>query len=116
MKKKKLLLLPVILVLLLLAVVCAEERKSYEILHSTVMSAPNLTEHKITVVIHTLLPVDREALVKEIVTNHQRLNGGRPNPYYELELYRTRLHYSRGIVYDTILCNGDGEIVTKIEL
>ena len=78
MKKKKLLLLPVILVLLLLAVVCAEERKSYEILHSTVMSAPNLTEHKITVVIHTLLPVDREALVKEIVTNHQRLNGAGP--------------------------------------
>lgn len=116
MKKKKLLMLPAILGLLLLAAFILEERKPYEVLHSTVMSAPNLTENKLTIAIHTLLPVNREKLAKEIVTNHQILNGGRPNPYYELELYRTRLHYQFEIVYDTILCNGDGEIVSEIEL
>ena len=81
MKKKKLLMLPAILGLLLLAAFILEERKPYEVLHSTVMSAPNLTENKLTIAIHTLLPVDREKLAKEIVTNHQILNGGRPNPY-----------------------------------
>ena len=47
--------------------------------------------------------------------DHLRLNGGRPNQYLELELYRTNLHYSLRKVYDTILCNDKGEIVTEIE-
>ena len=43
------------------------------------------------------------------------LNGDRPNQYLELELYRTELHYRFGIVYDTILCNESGELVSEIE-
>lgn len=113
MKKKKwILMIPAVILLLAL---CREEAKPYEILHSTVMSAPNLTENEITLVIHSLLPIDRESLVKKIVEDHMRLNGDRPNQYLELELYRTELHYRLGKVYDTILCNDKGEIVTEVE-
>lgn len=113
MKKKKLgLIIPPAILLLAL---CMEEIRPYEILHSTVMSSQNLTENEITLVIHSLLPIDKEALAKEIVEDHMRLNGDRPNQYLELELYRTELHYWLGSIYDTILCNDKGEIVTEVE-
>lgn len=107
--------LPIILGSMLLLAFCLEELRPYEVLHSTVMTSPDLTENRITLVIHTLLPVDRELLAKEIIEDHQRLNGGRPNPYFELELYRTDAHYRLGIIYDTLLCNKDGQIVPEIE-
>ena len=113
MKKKKWIL--IIPMLVLSAAFCMEEAKPYEILNSTVISSPNLTENEITLVIHSLLPIDKEALAKKIVEDHLRLNGGRPNQYLDLELYRTNLHYSLRKVYDTILCNDKGEIVTEIE-
>ena len=91
MKKKKILL--AVLSILLLSTFYLEEHKHYEILHSTVMSSPNLTENTLTLVVHSLLPIDKESLSEEIVKNHLKLNGGSPNPYYKLELYRTRLHY-----------------------
>ena len=97
MKKKKLgLIIPPAILLLAF---CMEEIRPYEILHSTVMSSPNLTENEITMVTET----------------HMMLNGDRPNQYLELELYRTELHYRFGIVYDTILCNESGELVSEIE-
>lgn len=112
-KEKKLLML---LELFLLLAFCLEQRRPYEILYSTVMTSPNLTENQITLVVHSLLPIDREQLAREIVTDHQRLNGGHPNPQYELELYRTGIHYRLGIVFDTLFCNGDGQIVPEAEL
>ncbi|GFI44667.1 MAG: hypothetical protein HFG82_04730 [Dorea sp.] len=113
MKKKKwIIVIPVIILFLLFWM---EEAKPYEVLHSTVMSSPNLTENKITLVVHSLLPIDKEALAKKFVENHMRLNGGRPNQYFELKLYRTELHHRLGNVYDTLLCNDTGEIVTEVE-
>ncbi len=114
MRKKRLLLTAIILILLL--AFCLEERRPYEVLHSTVMSSANLTEHKMTLVIHSLLPVDRKKLAEEVVEDSMRLSGGQPNPYFELEIYRTKLHYQLNILYDTFLCNKDGEIVEKINL
>ena len=113
MKKRKKLL--IILGSIFLSVFCLEESRPYEILYSTVMTSPNLTENRITLVAHTLLPIDRELLAKEVIEDHQRLNGGRPNPCFELELYRTNIHYRLGILYDTLLCNQDGQIVSEIE-
>lgn len=113
MKKKK--WIPIISAVILLVILGVEEAKPYEVLHSTVMSSPNLTENEITLVVHSLLPIDREKLAKEFVSKHMRLNGDRPNQYFELELYRTELHYRFGNVYDTILCNDTGEIVTEVE-
>ena len=112
-KEKKLLML---LELFLLLAFCLEQRRPYEILYSTVMTSPNLTENQITLVVHSLLPIDREQLAREIVADHQRLNGGHPNPQYELELYRTEIHYRLGIVFDTLFCNGDGQIMPEEEL
>lgn len=94
---------------------CLEERRPYEILYSTVMTSPNLTENQITLVVHSLLPIDKGLLAKEIIDDHQRLSGGRPNPRFELELYRTKLHYRLGIIYDTLLCDETGRILPDAE-
>ncbi len=112
--KRQIKLLIVMGIIFLLAF-CMEEGRPYEILYSTILTSPNLTENHITLVVHSLLPIDRELLAKEIVEDHQRLNNDRPNPYYKLELYRTQIHYKMGIIYDTILCNGTGQIVSKME-
>ena len=114
-KKKRILGITLIIALILLTALISEEAKPYEILHSTVMSSPNLTENEITLIIHTLLPIDEDALAQKIVTDHMRLNGDRPNQYLELELYRTELHYRLDIIFDTILCNDEGEIVSEVE-
>lgn len=112
MKKKK--WLPVIPVIILLLIICMEEAKPYEVLSSTIESSPNLTENEITLVVHSLLPIDTDELAKEFIENHMRLNGDRPNQYFELELYRTSLHYKSGKIYDTILCNEKGERVSEV--
>lgn len=117
-KKKKTarkhLLLFLILVTIIFILFIWEERKDYEVLHSTVISSANLTETKLTIVIHSFLPVNEEKLADEIVSQHQRLNGEHTNPYYKLELYRTDIHYRLHILYDTLLCNRNGQIVTEI--
>lgn len=113
MKRKK--WLPVILISILLLIFCMEEAKPYEVISSTVESSPNLTEIEITLVVHSLLPIDTEELAKEFVENHIRLNGDRPNQYFELELYRTSMHYKLGKIYDTILCNDKGERVSEVQ-
>ena len=56
MKKKKWILLTPLVILLL--AFCLEEAKPYEIFSSTVESSPNLTENEITLVVHSLLPID----------------------------------------------------------
>ncbi|MGF0032477.1 hypothetical protein ACQRBN_05860 [Bariatricus sp. SGI.154] len=68
------------------------------------------------IVVHSLLPIHEETLAKEIIESHQKLNGRHPNPYFELELYRTMLHYQLQTPYDTILCDESGQIVTEISL
>ena len=114
MKKK--FLLPTLFLLLLLSALWMEERRHYEILHSTVLSSANLTEHKLTLVVHSVLPIDREQLAREVVADSMRLNAGQPRPYFELEIYRTAFHYRFDIPYDTILCDENGKIVQEIRL
>ena len=113
MKKRNLL---IALILILLSALCMEEYRPYEVLHSTVLSSPNLTEHKITLIVHSILPIDHERLAKEISEEYLQINSGQPNPYFELKLYRTRLHYRFDILYDTLLCDGEGRLVPEIIL
>lgn len=113
MKKRNLL---IALILILLYALCIEEYRPYEVLHSTVLSSPNLTEHKITLVVHSILPIDHDRLAKEIVDEYLQMNEGQPNPYFELKLYRTRLHYRLNILYDTLLCDKEGRLVPEIIL
>lgn len=114
--KKRNLLTALVLILVLLSALCIEEYRPYEVLHSTVLSSPNLTEHKITLVVHSMLPIDHEQLAKEIAEDYLQMNAGQPNPYFELKLYRTRLHYRLDILYDTLLCDKDGRLVSEIIL
>lgn len=114
MKKK--FLLPFLVILTLLTALWLEERKPYEILHSTVLSSANLTEHKLTIVVHSILPIDRGRLAREITADCMRRNAGQPRPYFELEIYRTDFHYHLDVLYDTILCDEKGKIVQEIRL
>lgn len=116
MKMKRRNLLLAALTLILLSVFCLEEYKPYEILHSTVLSSPNLTEHKITLIVHSILPIDPEQLAKKIVKDCLLLDDGQPNPYFELRLYRTKLHYWLDMPYGTLLCDKEGRLVPEIIL
>lgn len=116
MKMKKRNLLLAALTLILLSGFCLEEYRPYEVLHSTVLSSPNLTEHKITLIVHSILPIDHEELAKEIAEDYLRMDNEQPNPYFELKLYRTKLHYRFDIPYGTLLCNKEGQLVPEIIL
>ena len=105
--KKNLLLIIGIVVLLCMYSI---ESKPYQIHHSSIFSSPNLTETRLYVVVNSLLPIDREELTREIVENHVRLNGTRPNLNFELVLYRTEFHYRMHWINDTIFCDEYGEI------
>ena len=50
------------------------------------------------------------------VDEYLQMNEGQPNPYFELKLYRTRLHYRLNILYDTLLCDKEGRLVPEIIL
>lgn len=116
MKMKKRNLLPAAVTLILLFGFCLEEYRPYEVLHSTVLSSPNLTEHKITLIVHSILPIDHEQLAREIAEEYLQMDDGQPNPYFELKLYRTELHYRFDIPYGTLLCDKEGRLVPEIIL
>ena len=91
------------------------ENQPYKVMHSTIFTSSNLTETHLTIVINRLFPIKEDVLAREIVDDCQMRNGKYLNSYYELELYRTSLHYYLGIPYDTVLCSGSGQIVTEID-
>lgn len=114
-KKKRTVLFLLLVPALILLLFYLEERRPYEVIHSTVMTSSNLTEYKMTLVLHSLLPIDEDKLAREVVEKRAKLNRGQPNPYYELELYRTMFHYNSYKIYDRLLVNEKGEIVTEID-
>ena len=85
----------------------------YKIHNSIIFSGENTTDTKLTVILNTVLPINKEYASSEIVTNSVKLNGKRTNEYFTLELYRTHLHYLLGIKYNSILTNDMGKIVTQ---
>lgn len=85
--------------------------QSYEVHHSSIFSSSDLTEIRLCIIMNNLLPVERESMAEKIVKDNIRLNGERKNAIYELELYRTTIHYELNWKYDTVFCNENGEII-----
>lgn len=105
-KKNLLLAIGIVILLCMYSI----ESQPYKIHNSSIFSSPNLTETRLYIVVNSLLPIDQEELTREIVENHVRLNGARPNLNFELVLYRTEFHYRMHWISDIIFCNENGEI------
>lgn len=84
----------------------------YKIHNSIIFSGMDTTDTKLTVILNTVLPINKENTSSKIVTDSVKLNGKRTNEYFTLELYRTHLHYLLGIKYNSVLTNDIGKIVT----
>ena len=60
---------------------------------------------------NSLLPIDGNELAREVVEEHLKINGPREEARYELELYRTELHYRWHRPWDVIYCDAGGKIL-----
>lgn len=85
----------------------------YKIHNSLIFSDGNTTDKRFTVILNTVLPINKENTSREIVTNSVKLNGKRTNVFFTLDLYKTHLHYLLGIKYNSVLINDKGKIVTQ---
>lgn len=87
------------------------ELRPVRICSSSIFTTPENTEIKINVLVNTLLPMDEEDLIKEIICEEQKINGVRENPIYKVNLYRTWIHYQNGREYDSLNCDENGVII-----
>lgn len=100
-----------IVLLICLVLFLLIESSPFYVHHSLVLTSANRTEYQLTVILNTLLPVNRQETVTEIVSQHQRINGPRPEAFYEIRLYRTRIHYRLHIEYDVLYCDESGKLI-----
>lgn len=87
----------------------------YKIHHSYISSSQNVTDTNLTVILNTVLPINKKATTHKIVTSSVILNGKRTNEHFTLNLYRTHLHYLLNIKYDSVLSNDSGKIITSVD-
>lgn len=79
--------------------------------HSFVLTSANSTDYELTVILNTFLPVDRQEAAAKIISQHQKINGSRPEAFYKIRLYRTRIHYRLHIEYDILYCSASGKLI-----
>lgn len=89
------------------------EMKPVQTCHSSIFTTPGNTEIKLSVLMNTLLPVDTEKMVKEIIIEEQQLNGERENPVYDLKLYRSLFHYRNNWEHVSLTCDENGAIICE---
>lgn len=87
------------------------EMRPVQIYNSLIFTTPGNTEIKLNILMNTLLPVDEEKLIKEIICEEQMINGVRENPVYKVNLYRTLIHYRNNREYDSLTCDENGVII-----
>lgn len=111
MKRSKtphfLLLILILLVSLFLSV----ELSPFQVCRSSVFTSANTTDYRLYVVMNTLLPADLKKTAAQVVAFHEKINGSRPDAFYEIRLYRTRIHYQLHIEYDVVYCDGSGKLI-----
>lgn len=110
MKRREMKILVAIIVVILLLLINIEIRP-YEVHHSTIFTTSNTIEIKLCVIANSLLPIDDEEMVKTIVEHHVKINGSREGAVYELEIYRTNIHYRQNWKYNTFFCDEKGNII-----
>lgn len=81
--------------------------KPVQIYHSSIFTTSENTEIRMCVLMNTMLPVNEEKLIKEIIYDEQKINGVRKNPVYTLIMYRSIIHYRNDWQYDSFTCDGN---------
>ena len=110
MKRKKgmsLLLVSALFLLIFLWI----EIKPATVASSTIYTTADQTEVKMYVIANTLLPIDKEKLAEEILSEYWKINGKRENESYTMVLYRTMIHFRGSREYNTVSCDNNGEII-----
>lgn len=79
--------------------------------YSSIFTTPGSTEIRLYVLMNTLLLVDEESLMRNIISEEQKINGMKDNSIYKLKLYRTRIHYLNDLEYDFLICDENGSII-----
>lgn len=111
MRRERMILIIGTIIIFILLIIAYIEEMPYEIVSSSNFASGNTLETKLYVVANTLLPVDERSLADEIVEWHTKVNGYDEKRTYEIEIYRTKIHYKRFKKYDTIYCDANGNIV-----
>lgn len=110
-KRKKMFHVLVIVVVFFAALILFVEIQPVSVASSSIFTTPGQTEIRMYVQMNTLLDVNEEKMTKEVITEHQMINGIQENTVYTLKLYRTAFHYKRNWEYDTIICDENGAII-----
>lgn len=84
------------------------EIRPVRIYNSLIFTTPGNTEIKLNILMNTLLPFDEEKMIKEIICEEQMINGVRENPVYEVNLYRSLIHYRNNWKYNSWICDESG--------
>lgn len=111
MRRSKKIKIIVICIMLIIAFMLPIELLPYGVHHSVIFTSGDQTEIKLCVLANTFFIVDEEDLAEKVVQSHVSINGTRPNTTYELEIYRTNIHYKQNWKYDTIFCDENGNIL-----
>lgn len=110
MKRRKIMILTAVIITILMLLISIEIRP-YEVHHATIFTTSNTIEIKLCVIANSLLPIDDEEMIKTIVEHHVSINGSREGAVYELEVYRTNIHYRQNWKYNTFFCDEKGNIL-----
>lgn len=94
-----------------LFIVISVELTPFEVHHSSVLTSADTTDYQLYVIMNTFLPVDRDQAARQIVESHKRINGSRAEAFYEIRLYRTRIHYYFHVEYDVLYCDDSGKLI-----
>lgn len=89
------------------------EMRPVQVRHSSIFTSPGNTEINLSVLMNTLLRVDEEKMVKDIIFKEQQLNGVRDNSVYTLKLYRSAIHYRNDWEYTSLTCDENGLIICE---
>ena len=111
MRREKLVLIIGTILIIILLVIAYVEVMPYAIMSTSTYRTGGVLETKLYVVANTLLPVDEKTLAEEIIEWHTNMYGYDADQTFEIEIYRTELHYKRFKVYDTIHCDANGHII-----
>ncbi len=111
MRRGRIILIIGTIIIIILLIIAYIEEMPYEIVSSSNFRSGQMLETKLYVVANTLLPVDEKNLADEIVEWYAKINGYEKERTYEIEIYRTKIHYKRFKKYGTIHCDANGNII-----
>ena len=110
MKKPKLHIFLIIILTVITLFISIEKQPVSEV-SSSVYQTSKRTEIHINAIVNTFFRVNEEKISKEIIMEHQKINGVKDEMLYILSLYRTRLHYRKNWKCDTTICDKNGAII-----